>query len=127
MRVRSGDACLRASLPSSHCSVGGVADAMVRLQPVAGLTRLRALGLRGVQLADGDGALLGQFTLLTSLDLNCTLLADEDVQQLAALSNLERLDVSYTRARAPPPLPSLTELAMDLCEVRAEQTRCCPS
>ena len=51
-------------------------------------------------------------------------LKDEDVQQLSALVGLERLDVSYTRARAPPPLPSLTDLAMDLCEVLAERTRC---
>ena len=97
---------------------------MMRLPPVSGLTRLRQLVLRGIQLQDGDGALLCQLTSLTALDVNCTLLQDEDVQQLSALVNLEHLDISYTRARAPPLLPTLTELGMDLCEVLSLSLLC---
>ena len=74
MRYRSRDAEPFTQSPGSHPSVDGVADAMVRVQPLAGLTRLRRLVLRGVQLADGDGAMLAQLARLTALDLNCTLL-----------------------------------------------------
>ncbi len=82
-----------------------------------GLTRLVSLTLAELRIMDADCAGIAALRRLTQLDLRNSMVSDAGVQQLSRLTSLQCLDLTWTKASAPPALSSLIRLHMDNCQV----------
>ena len=88
-----------------------------------GLTRLVSLKLAGLKVTDEYCGCIAALAQLTELDLQSSLVGDAGVQGLSRLTSLKFLDLSWTKASAPPALSSLTRLHMDNCQVLPHSLR----
>ena len=86
------------------------------------LTGLASLRVADMKLGDYHCAGIATLTRLTELDLRSTSVSDTGVQGLSSLLRLQCLDVTWTKATAPPAVSSLTNLRMGNCRVSVMST-----